>query len=222
MNKILVCDDEKNITHVIEKLLLHEGYKVRCCYDGKQAIDACLLETFDLIILDIMMPGTDGFIAASEIRKKHKVPIMMLSARSQEYDKIAGFELGIDDYLTKPFSNRELILRVKAIIARTKHYVPGENCIKCQQLRIDLMSRKVKVDDNEVKLSLKEYELLLYLIQNKGIALSREKILNSIWGYDFYGDERTLDTHIKLLRRNLQSAGKFITTIRGIGYRFEN
>ncbi len=222
MEKILVCDDEKNITTVISKILTNEGYQVVTCYDGQEAIDCCFYETFDLIILDIMMPNIDGYQAAKSIRKKYKTPIIMLSAKSQEYDKVQGFELGIDDYITKPFSNRELVLRIKAILARVNQHVPGTSVLNHQELVIDMLSRKVSVNDTVVKLSFKDYELLLYLLKNKGVVLTRERIINSVWGYDFYGDERTLDTHIKLLRKNLLEAGKYIVTARGVGYTFED
>lgn len=222
MDKILVCDDEKNITNIISKVLTYEGFKVSTCFDGQEAIDLISYEDFDLIILDIMMPILNGYEVAENIRKNHSTPIIMLSALSEEYDKVKGFELGIDDYLTKPFSNKELVLRVKAVLARTYRSTPGSNIISHNEISINLLSRVVSVDGLDIKLTLKEFELLLYLMQNKGIALSREKLLNKIWGLDFYGDERTLDTHIKLLRKNLKDAGSYITTIRGIGYRFEN
>ncbi|MFV0255797.1 MAG: response regulator transcription factor [Erysipelotrichaceae bacterium] len=221
MEKILVVDDEKNITLIIDKVLTYNGFLVSTCFNGREALELLEFEEFDLIILDIMMPELNGFETAEIIRKKYSTPIIMLSALSEEYDKIKGFELGIDDYLTKPFSNKELTYRVKAILARTFQTTPGSDVLEHKELKIDLLSRIVYVNGSSVKLTLKEYELLVYLLKNKGIALSRDKLLNKVWGIDFYGDERTLDTHIKLLRKNLREASCYISTIRGIGYRFE-
>ncbi|MEL7570167.1 MAG: response regulator transcription factor [Eubacteriaceae bacterium] len=221
MYKILIADDEEKIRAIIKKYAEFEGHKVVEAKDGMEAVLICRSEEFDIIILDIMMPELDGFSACREIRKMSKTPVLMLSARGEEYDKIHGFELGVDDYVVKPFSPKELMLRIDAIIRRSSSKQDEAGVYSYDNLNINFKARVVNIDDQQVNLSPKEYELLFYMVKNRGIALSREMIINNVWGYDYYGDERTLDTHIKLLRKNLGDYAKLITTLRGMGYRFE-
>lgn len=216
--KILVVDDEKLIRDVITEYSQNEGYEVIEAENGCEAIEVAKKESIDLMIIDIMMPKLDGFSACREIYKEKKIPTIMLSARGEEYDKLMGFDLGIDDYVTKPFSPRELMARVKAVLARS-HKVMGDHFIY-QTLVVDFDAHMVMIDEEEVKLTPKEYELLVFFIQNKNIALSREKLLNQIWGYDFFGDDRTIDTHIKMLRNSLGKYRDLIATVRGMGYKF--
>lgn len=223
MYKILVVDDEDKIRAMIKKYANFEGYQVVEAVDGMEAIQICKNQDFDIIILDVMMPELDGFSTCKEIRKYKKTPVLMLSARGEEYDKIHGFELGIDDYVVKPFSPKELMMRVSAIIKRSSG---GGNEIKkeiitFQGLTVDFTGRLVYIDDVKIDMAPKEYDLFFYLVKNRGIALTREKLINDVWGYDFFGDDRTLDTHIKLLRKSLGEYSKFIVTLRGVGYRFE-
>ena len=220
--KILVVDDEAKIRALIRKYAEYEGYTVAEAADGMEAVSKAKTEDFDIIILDIMMPELDGFSACREIRKEKQTPVLMLSARGEEYDKIHGFELGIDDYLVKPFSPRELMLRVNAIISR--YAAKKEDVHEKDQfggLVIDYAARVVYVDGERAELSPKVYDLLIYLVKNKGLALTREQLLNKVWGYDYYGDDRTLDTHIKLLRLALGPYRDYVVTIRGVGYRFD-
>lgn len=227
MYRILVVDDEVLIRSVIRKYAEFEGHTVTEAADGMEAVLLARREDFDIIILDIMMPELDGFSACKEIRKVSDTPIIMLSARGEEYDKINGFEVGADDYVVKPFSPRELMLRVEAVLKRGRkksESVQKENEIiefADGALRADLTARIVYIDGERVELSPKEYDLFFYLIRNKNIALSREKLINEVWGYEFFGDARTLDTHIKLLRRSLGRFSDYIVTLRGVGYRFE-
>lgn len=221
MYKILIADDEEKIRAIIKKYAEFEGHKVTEAKDGMEAVLICRNEEFDIIILDIMMPELDGFSACREIRKMSKTPVLMLSARGEEYDKIHGFELGVDDYVVKPFSPKELMLRIDAIIRRSSSKQDEAGVYSYDNLNINFKARVVNIDAQQVNLSPKEYELLFYMVKNRGIALSREMIINNVWGYDYYGDERTLDTHIKLLRKNLGDYAKLITTLRGMGYRFE-
>ncbi len=220
--KILIADDEEKIRSLIRKYAEFEGYEVKEAADGMQAVLVAEEEDFDIIIMDVMMPELDGFSACREIRKYKNTPVLMLSARGEEYDKIHGFELGVDDYVVKPFSPRELMLRINVIISR--HQAPTEavhDIAKFGGLSIDFAARLVYVDGVRTDLSPKVYELLHYLVKNRGIALTREQIINTVWGYDFYGDDRTLDTHIKLLRLSLGPYRNYIVTLRGVGYRFE-
>lgn len=227
MYKLLIVDDEEMIRRLIAKYAVFEGHTVAEAADGMQAVQMCREQKFDLIICDIMMPELDGFSACREIRKFSDIPIIMLSARGEEYDKINGFGLGIDDYVVKPFSPKELMLRVDAVLHR--YHTAGANqkeessgrIFQLEGLRIDLAARIVYVDGTRVELSPKEYDLLFYMLENKNIALSREKLITQVWGYDYYGDDRTLDTHIKLLRKSLGPYAKFIVTLRGVGYRFD-
>ncbi len=223
MYNILVVDDESKIRLIIKKYAEFEGHTV---FEAQNGMEATLLvrkkpDKFNIIIMDVMMPELDGFSAVSEIRKVSKTPVIMLSARGEEYDRIHGFELGVDDYVVKPFSPKELMMRINAIIARTKGKAEDHEIFKTEGFEVDYTSRIVLADGVRLDLSPKEYELLFYLVKNKGIALSREKLITNVWGYDFYGDDRTLDTHIKLLRKSLGSYSKFIVTLRGVGYRFE-
>jgi DNA-binding response OmpR family regulator len=221
---ILVVDDEAKIRTLIKKYVEFEGHKVYEAVNGLEAVRLCREKEFDLIIMDIMMPELDGFSAVKEIRKVSDAPIIMLSARGEEYDKIHGFEVGVDDYVVKPFSPRELMMRIDAIMKRVKKGEKNEakhDVYVKDGLVIDFTARKVTIDGVVINLSPKEYELLSYMVINRNIALTREKLISEVWGYDYYGDDRTLDTHIKLLRKNLGEYGKLIVTLRGVGYRFE-
>ena len=227
MYHILVVDDEVRIRSIIRKYAEFDGHTVSEAGDGMEAVHLCKTATFDIIILDIMMPELDGFSACREIRKITDTPIIMLSARGEEYDRINGFECGVDDYVVKPFSPRELMLRVDAVMKRVKKR--EEDSATQNQimefdnggLRVDLTARIVYVDEARVEMSPKEYELFFYLLRNRNVALSREKLISEVWGYDFYGDVRTLDTHVKLLRKSLGRYSEYIVTLRGVGYRFE-
>jgi len=222
MKKLLVVDDEDKIREVIKEYAEFSGYEVTEAADGMSAIGLCKLNDYDLIIMDVMMPKLDGFSACKEIKKTKDIPIIMLSARGEEYDKLFGFELGIDDYVVKPFSPKELMARVNAVLQRKSG---SENnsaqVMKFDGLEVNFAARTITVDGERVNLTPKEYDLLFYLIQNKNIALSRDKLLSDIWGYDFFGDDRTIDTHIKNLRNNLGPYRNFIVTLRGVGYKFE-
>ena len=231
MYNILVVDDEVRIRSIIKKYAEFEGHSVSEAGDGMEAVRLCRKGKYDIIIMDIMMPELDGFSACREIRKVSDTPIIMLSARGEEYDKINGFELGIDDYVVKPFSPKELMLRVEAIMKRVSRKSGGEESVKKPNviieldgggLRVDLTARLVFVNGERVEMSPKEYDLFFYMLDNRNVALSREKLISEVWGYDFYGDARTLDTHIKLLRKSLGEYSKYIVTLRGVGYRFES
>lgn len=222
--RILVVDDEEKIRHVIREYAEFEGYEVSEAKDGMEAISKCKEEDFDIIIMDIMMPKLDGFSAIKEIRKTKNIPVLMLSARGEEYDKLFGFEIGIDDYVVKPFSPKEVIARINAICARTNKKEENNNSkdkYVYEGLEIDMLGRNVYVNGVKKDLTPKEFELLQYLVLNKNIALSREKILNEVWGYDFFGEDRTVDTHVKMLRNNLGEYRDKIVTVRGMGYKFE-
>ena len=223
MSKILVVDDEFRIRQIIRKYAEFEGYEVEEATDGMQAIQICRQKEFDLIIMDVMMPELDGFSACREIRKFRDTPIIMLSARGEEYNKIHGFELGSDDYVVKPFSPKELMMRVGAVIKRSgKGDDSNKNDVFTYKgLVVDFSARTVTIDDKRVDMTPKEYDLFFYMVRNKGLALTRESLISEVWGYDFFGDERTLDTHIKLLRKSLGEYSKCIVTLRGVGYRFE-
>ncbi len=215
---ILIADDEKLIRNVLKEYLLVENYHVFEANDGKEVLDIIRNNCIDLILLDIMMPNMDGFSALKEIKKENNIPVIVLSARKEEYDKLLGFDLGIDDYITKPFSPKEVMARIKAVLKRNNM---GEN-FTYKDLVIDYMGHTVKINNEELKLTPKEYEILIYLVKNKGIAISRESILSKIWGYTAYCDDRTVDTHIKKLRNNLgKDYRDLITTVRNIGYKFE-
>ncbi len=222
MYKILIVDDEEKIRALIKKYALFEGHTAVEASNGMEAVELCKTQEFDFIVMDIMMPELDGFSAVKEIRKTRDIPVLMLSARGEEYDKIHGFELGIDDYVVKPFSPKELMMRIDAIMKRSggrkgeKHEL-----FEREGLTVDFTARKIMIEGQNVEMSPKEYDLLFYLIKNKNRALTRETLINEVWGYDFYGDDRTLDTHIKLLRKSLGDYSSLITTLRGVGYRFE-
>lgn len=215
---ILIVDDEVLIRNVIKEYLLNEGYKVLEAKDGFDALRVISDNKVDLIVLDIMMPKMDGFTCLSEIRKTKNIPVIMLSARKEEIDKLNSFDLGVDDYVTKPFSPKELVARIKAHLKRTTSN--NEN-YTYKNLLVDYKGRKVTINGKEVNLTPKEYELLTYFIKNKGIALSREQLLNNVWDYDYYGDDRTVDTHIKMLRKSLGDYRNLIKTIREVGYKYE-
>jgi len=228
MYKILVVDDEKRIRELITKYAVFEGYYVTESGNGLDAVKLCSENNYDIIIMDVMMPELDGFSTVKEIRKTKDIPVIMLSARGEEYDKIHGFEIGIDDYVVKPFSPKELMMRIDAIMKRANGSRSGQNAeqnlhetFQYKGIEIDFTARMVNIDDKRVELSPKEYDLLFYLVKNRNIALSRERLLEEVWGYDFYGDDRTLDTHIKMLRRYLGEYSNLIVTLRGVGYRFE-
>ena len=222
MYKLLVVDDEPKIREVIREYAEFNGYEVTEAEDGMSAVGLCKLNKYDLVILDIMMPKLDGFTVCKEIKKISDVPIIMLSARGEEYDKLFGFELGIDDYIVKPFSPKELMARVNVVLERRNSVSKDKSSVLTfDGLEINIAARTVTVDGKRVELTPKEYDLLFYLIKNKNIALSRDKLLSDIWGYDFFGDDRTIDTHIKNLRNNLGPYRDFIVTLRGVGYKFE-
>lgn len=216
--KILVVDDEQGIREVIKEYCLLENYQVIEAENGLQAIEMVKTNDIDIIVLDIMMPKLDGYSALKEIKKIKNVPVILLSARKEEFDKLMGFEYGTDDYLTKPFSPRELIARIKAILKRTNNETDK---YVIDTLEVDFKGHTLSIDNNEIKITPKEFELLTYFIKNPNVALSREQLLNKIWGYDFYGDYRTIDTHIKMLRNNLKQYRNLIVTVRGMGYKFE-
>ena len=225
MSQLLVVDDEAKIRMMIRKYAEFEGFSVTEAEDGMQAVTICRKDPrrFDLIVMDVMMPELDGFSAVREIRKISSTPVLMLSARGEEYDRIHGFELGVDDYVVKPFSPKELMMRIQAIIKRSR---PAESesdrlILQFGGLKIDITGRMVEVDGTRIDLTPKEYDLLFYMAQNRNIALTREQLITNVWGYDFYGDDRTLDTHIKLLRKSLGEYSRMIVTLRGVGYRFE-
>lgn len=221
--KLLIVDDEEKIRKLIAKYAVFEGYEVEEADNGMQAVEMFRQKPCDLIILDIMMPELDGFSAAREIRKASQVPIIFLSARGEEYDKIHGFELGVDDYVVKPFSPRELMMRVGAVLKRSGAGNPKaeHDRVQLNDMVVDFTARQVSIGGVELELSPKEYELLFFMVRNRGIALTRDRLISEVWGYDFFGDDRTLDTHIKLLRKQLGEYARYITTLRGVGYRFE-
>ena len=219
--KLLIVDDEINIRRVVREYAEFEGYTVSEAADGMEAINLVKNEEFDVIIMDIMMPRLDGFSACTEIRKQKNTPIIMLSARGEEYDKLFGFELGVDDYVVKPFSPKELMARVKAVCKRGDGTQPVQERMQFEGLSIDMAGREVYVDGVRANMTPKEYDLLFYLVRNRGLALTRDKLLEQVWGYDFFGDDRTVDTHIKMLRSSLGEYRKFIVTLRGMGYKFE-
>lgn len=226
MYRILVVDDEENIREVIKEYAEFEGHQVSEACDGMQAIEMVKNNDYDIIIMDVMMPRLDGYSACKEIRKIKQIPVLMLSARGEEYDKLFGFEIGIDDYVVKPFSPKEVMARVNAIVKRNSAAkqapaAPAPETVKFGGLEINFTSRDVYIDGVKANLTPKEYDLLFYLVRNKNIALTRNKLLEEVWGYDFFGDDRTIDTHIKMLRNNLGPYRNYIVTLRGMGYKFE-
>ena len=233
MYKILVADDEEKIRLLIRKYAEFEGHTVIEAENGMDAVKLFREEGCDIVVMDVMMPELDGFSACKQIRKTSDAPILMLSARGEEYDKISGFEFGADDYVVKPFSPKELMMRIEAIMKRYKKSTQSslaetaddsaaqKDVVRVGGITVDYTGRYVYVDGERIEMSPKEYELFFYMVRNKNIALSREKLITEVWGYDFYGDDRTLDTHIKLLRKSLGKYSKYIVTLRGVGYRFE-
>lgn len=226
MYKILIADDEEMIRRLIAKYAVFEGHQVFEAGDGMETVEMCRSGDYDILICDIMMPELDGFSACREIRKFSDIPIIMLSARGEEYDKLNGFSLGIDDYMVKPFSPKELMMRIDAVMkrygaAKKREDQSSNEIFSIEGFTADLTARIVYTDGKRCELSPKEYDLLFYFIRNKNIALSREKLITEVWGYDYFGDDRTLDTHIKLLRKSLGAYSKFIVTLRGVGYRFD-
>ena len=219
MYNLLIVDDEQKIREIIAKYAKFEGYTTEEASDGMTAVEMLREKDYDLVVLDVMLPDLDGFSVCRELRKTSRTPVIMLSARGEEYDRIHGFEVGIDDYVVKPFSPKELMLRIAAVLKRTNN-ISGDS-FEYEGLKVDFAGRLVYIDGMKTDLTPKEYDLLFYLIKNKGIALTREKLISNVWGYDFFGDDRTLDTHIKLLRKNLGKYSVCIVTLRGVGYRFE-
>lgn len=221
--KILIVDDEEMIRNVLREYVEFEGYEVDEAEDGMEAVRKCKATAYDMVLMDVMMPKLDGFSAVKEIKKSRDIPVIMLSARTEEYDKLFGFELGVDDYVTKPFSPKEVIARINAVLRRRRSASKMEyrEIMKFEGLSIDVSGRNVYVNGEKIDLTPKEYELLFYMAQNNGIALSRENLLSEVWGYDFFGDDRTVDTHIKMLRSSLKEYRKFIVTLRSVGYKFE-
>ena len=221
--KVLIVDDEDMIRNVLKEYVEFEGNEAFEAADGMEAVRLCRDNDYDIILMDVMMPKLDGFSAVKEIKKFKDIPVIMLSARGEEYDKLFGFEIGVDDYVTKPFSPKEVMARINAVTKRRSAASENTNpdFYKFEGLTVDMAGRNVYVDGEKAELTPKEYEILFYFIKNKGIALTREKLLYDVWGFDFYGDDRTVDTHIKMLRANLKQYRKFIVTLRGLGYKFE-
>ena len=215
--RVLVVDDEKLIRDVIKEYLNLEEIEVDEAENGIDAVAKAKDNNYDVIIMDIMMPKMDGYTACKEIKKVKDVPFIMLSARGEEYDKLIGFDLGIDDYVTKPFSPKELVARIKAV---TKRKSNGEKTYEIKGIKLDDVAHDVYIDNKKIYLTPKEYDLLKYFIDNKNVALSRDNLLSNIWGYDFYGDDRTIDTHVKTLRKHLGKYKDMIITVRGMGYKF--
>ena len=223
MAHILVVDDEINIRKVVREYAEFEGYEVTEAENGMEAVNLCHDNDYDLIIMDVMMPRLDGYSACKEIHKNKSIPVIMLSARGEEYDKLFGFEIGVDDYVVKPFSPKELMARVKVVLKRSARQENDTQLDKYvfEGLEVDISGREVYVNGEKASMTPKEYDLLFYLVKNKNIALTRDKLLEEVWGYDFFGDDRTVDTHIKMLRNSLGEYRKFIVTLRGMGYKFE-
>ena len=219
--KVLIVDDEEMIRGVLREYVEFEGGTAFEAADGMQAVRMCRDENFDIILMDVMMPRLDGFSAVKEIKKIKDIPVIMLSARSEEYDKLFGFEIGADDYVTKPFSPKEVMARVHAVLKRRGGEDNNRDVVTYEGLTIDMAGRNVYVDGEKAELTPKEYEILFYFVKNKGIALTREKLLMNVWGFDFYADDRTVDTHIKMRISILKQYRKYIVTLRGLGYKFE-
>ncbi len=221
--KVLIVDDEEMIRNVLREYVEFEGNEAFEAADGMEAVRLCRDNDYDVILMDVMMPKLDGFSAVKEIKKVKDIPVIMLSARGEEYDKLFGFEIGVDDYVTKPFSPKEVMARINAVTKRRSagKDEPKNDVYKFEGLTVDMAGRNVYVDGEKAELTPKEYEILFYFVKNRGIALTREKLLMDVWGFDFYGDDRTVDTHIKMLRGNLKQYRKFIVTLRGLGYKFE-
>ena len=221
MAKLVIVDDEQGIRQVLKEYAEFEGYEVTEAADGMEAVKLCREQDFDIIVMDIMMPRLDGISAVKEIRKTKNIPVLMLSARGEDYDKLFGFEVGADDYVVKPFSPKEVMARLKAILTRSASEEKTKEILTFGGLQIDMKGRNVYVDGKKAELTPKEYELLFYLVRNRGIAVSREMLLSNVWGFDYFGDDRTVDTHIKMLRSNLGPYRDYIVTLRSLGYKFE-
>ena len=219
--KILVVDDESRMRKLVKDFLVHKDFQVLEAGDGEEAMDVFFAnKDIALVILDVMMPKMDGWQVCKEIRQYSKVPIIMLTAKSDERDELLGYNLGIDEYITKPFSPKILVARVEAVLRRTSN-LQAEDVIRAGGIEMDVNAHQVKIDGEPIELSFKEFELLHYFVVNQGVALSREKILNNVWNYDYFGDARTIDTHVKKLRSKLKDKGEYIKTIWGMGYKFE-
>lgn len=223
MPRILIADDEKDISTLIKRYAERDGFEVVAVEDGSEAVEICRKEDFDVIIMDVIMPDTDGFTACRKIKQFKDIPVLMLSARGTEYDKLFGFEVGVDDYVTKPFSPKELMARVNVIVKRHSRSNPKKdvNVMVFGGIELDTLGHTLKIDGENTELTSKEYNILIYLMNNKGIVLTRDQILNEVWGYDYFGDDRTVDWQIKLLRNKLGKYREYIHTIRGVGYKFE-
>jgi DNA-binding response OmpR family regulator len=224
MARLLIVDDEEKIRYMVREYAQFSGHTVEEAADGGEALEKCRREAFDLVVMDVMMPHVDGMSAVKELRKFSRTPVIMLSARGEEHDKLFGFELGIDDYVVKPFSPKELMARINAVLARSGVAEGASNAHETYEfggLVIDVTARTVTVDGVIAQMTPKEYELLFYLVKNRGIALSRERLITEVWGYDYFGDDRTLDTHIKMLRQNLGPYRTHVVTLRSMGYKFE-
>lgn len=223
MAHILIVDDEVNIRRVVREYAEFEGYEVTEAENGMEAVNLCSENNYDLIIMDVMMPRLDGYSACKEIHKKKQIPVIMLSARGEEYDKLFGFEIGVDDYVVKPFSPKELMARVKVVLKRSAQSAAASTPDKYvfEGLEVNISGREVYVNGEKAAMTPKEYDLLFFLVKNRNIALSRDRLLEEVWGYDFFGDDRTVDTHIKMLRNSLGEYRRFIVTLRGMGYKFE-
>ena len=219
--KILIVDDEEMIRDVLREYVEFEGNEAYEAADGMEAVRMCRDNDFDIVLMDVMMPHLDGYSAVKEIKKNKDVPVIMLSARGEEYDKLFAFEIGVDDYVTKPFSPKEVMARINAVTKRRPKSEPTQETLRFEGVEIDMAGRNVYVDGEKIELTPKGYELLFYLVKNKGIAMTREKLLYDVWGFDFYGDDRTVDTHIKMLRSSLKDYRKYVVTLRGLGYKFE-
>ena len=220
--RILIVDDERMIREVLREYILYGGYEAVEASNGEEAVQLCRQMEFDVVLMDIMMPKMDGFEAARQILREKDVAVIMLSALGEEYDKLRAFELGVDDYVTKPFSPKEVLARIHAVAKRRSVKEKNRSTgLQFEGLRLDPEGRNVYVNGEKISLTPKEYELLFYMAKNKGIALTRERLLSEVWGFDFFGDDRTVDTHIKMLRSNLKEYRKFIITLRGWGYKFE-
>lgn len=221
MANLLIVDDELRIRELIKKYAIYEGHTVYEAEDGLEAVNMCKDMNFDLIVMDIMMPHLDGFSACQQIKKDCDTPVIMLSALGEEYDRIHGFELGIDDYVVKPFSPKELMMRISAVLKRSSSKVTSTDRFVYKGLCVDFSARTVEINGVRANMTPKEYDLFFFMVKNKGLALTRETLISKVWGYDFFGDDRTLDTHIKLLRKSLKDYASCVVTLRGVGYRFE-
>ena len=218
--KVLVVDDEKLIVKGLRFSLEQDGMEVDCAYDGEEALEYARSKEYDIVLLDVMLPKLDGFEVCQQIREFSNMPIVMLTAKGEESDELNGFDLGVDEYISKPFSPKILVARVEAILRRSNNLSTGE-IRKAGGIELDIAAHEVRIDGKEITLSFKEFELLNYFVMNQGVALSREKILNNVWNYDYFGDARTIDTHVKKLRSKLGEKGEYIKTIWGMGYKFE-